>query len=164
MREVELLRPDGEKFPIGKAGFLAWGKAWGWHYDDHNQWVRGQVNGVGQHEGYDIEVPEGTPLMAPCSGVISIVGADHRWPSFGLMVQIIYSPTRPYTLINLAHFSRVDVEQGHLVEAGSTVLGLSGHTGNTFGPHLHIGARGEYGEPLPIKWIENATSKVANAT
>jgi len=132
---------------------------WWWHYttDTPSKWVKGQLNGAGQHEGYDLLVPEGTPLIAPCTGRILIAGPDKRWSKFGNMVQIEVIPSLGgYTLVNLAHLSRLYVISGDLVVRGETVIGDSGSTGNTGNPpfpHCHIGVRGDHGEPLPIKWV-----------
>ena len=158
MREVDLTLPDLGKFPLGPKGFLAWGPLWWWHYtaDTPSKWVKGQLNDMGQHEGYDLMVPEGTPLLAPCSGLVLIAGEDKNWSKFGTMVQIQSTETTPYTLVNLAHMSRLNVLRGDLVIGGQTVLGWSGATGNTGTPpfaHCHIGVRGELGQPLPIKWV-----------
>ena len=156
MREVDLVRPDLGKYPLGEKGFLAWGPMWGWHYDYANKWVKGQVDGQGCHEGYDVLCPEGTTLLAPCTGKVTIAGVDQRWSKFGTMVQIESTDHKAYTLVNLAHLSRLNVVSGDVVIRGETVLGWSGDTGNTGNPpfaHCHIGCRGENGEPLPIKWV-----------
>jgi murein DD-endopeptidase MepM/ murein hydrolase activator NlpD len=49
-----------------------------------------------------------------------------------------------------AHLSRRSVAAGKQVKGGS-VLGYSGDTGNSTGPHLHFGSRGA----SPYAWLRN---------
>lgn len=104
------------------------------------------------HNGIDFATPQGTPVVATDAGTVTMAGyeaggfgnfilLDHAWG------QSIY-----------AHLDRIDVQQGQGVARGA-VLGLSGNTGNSSGPHLHFAIRvspyvrtdgwGGYTDPLP---------------
>jgi murein DD-endopeptidase MepM/ murein hydrolase activator NlpD len=100
------------------------------------------------HTGVDISVPKGTPVLASGSGKIV-------WAGFGFLSGY-YDETDPYGIAVLirhdfgfqgaalytvyGHLDRVDVIKGQRVETGS-LLGLSGETGKTSGPHLHFEVR-----------------------
>ena len=84
------------------------------------------------HTGIDLHAEEGTPFKAIHGGVVqSSKGAD---AGFGNVVIVEHEDgTRTY----YAHASEVFVTEHQRVEAGD-VLGKSGATGHSFGPHLHI--------------------------
>ena len=100
------------------------------------------------HSGVDISVPRGTPVLASGSGKIV-------WAGYGFLSGY-YDETDPYGIAVLirhdfgfqgaalytvyGHLERVDVVKGQRVEIG-TLLGLSGETGKTSGPHLHFEVR-----------------------
>lgn len=88
----------------------------------------------GRHWGVDIGIPEGTPLLAPASG--TVLWADRLEGGYGLAV-LIGAGERRYLL---AHLSRPLVAAGQPVRAGE-VVGLSGNTGRSTGPHLHFEVR-----------------------
>ncbi len=100
-------------------------------------------NGMG-HDGIDIGMPIGTPVMAALSGTVIGTGNTDlaRSPttgaqcySFGkwVMVQHANGLSTLY-----AHLSAINVAKGQTVATGQ-VLGLSGMTGYATGPHLHFG-------------------------
>jgi len=85
------------------------------------------------HTGLDIGVPVGTPLTATMNGKVIQAGDYDGW---GNMVLIQNGPWE----ILVAHLSQIDVSLGQVVSAG-TVLGLSGSTGFSTGPHVHYEIR-----------------------
>lgn len=110
------------------AGFAQWGPMWSWN--------RNPYSGMGQHDGADISVGEGTPVWAPTSGRFlgRLTGSWH-----GNAVQWLVNGTK----LTYAHLSKF---------GGSTpggVIGYVGSTGNSSGPHLHIQAsrNGSYVNP-----------------
>lgn len=93
------------------------------------------------HYGTDFGVPVNTPLRASFDGEIVFAGGDGAsgqingvWANGeGLTVDI----KRTDGLIaRYGHMNRIDVRVGQQVKAGQ-VIGLSGNTGFTTGPHTH---------------------------
>jgi GH25 family lysozyme M1 (1,4-beta-N-acetylmuramidase) len=119
------------------------------------------------HTGIDFAVPRGTPLRAPANGVV--LYADWAqglgWPnpywiaidfdgpangdqSAGIVIVIDHRPYGlPYVSI-MAHCDQTGLNPGDVVKMGELV-GQSGNTGRSSGPHLHF-------EVLPDKWNVNA--------
>ncbi len=85
------------------------------------------------HDGLDLAVPQGTSVMATMSGRVVQAGNYGAW---GNMVMVQNGPWE----IIVAHLSRVDVTMGQTLTANS-ILGLSGNTGNSTGPHVHYEVR-----------------------
>ena len=83
------------------------------------------------HTGLDIRAERGTPVKAPASGVVSFSGAQ---PEYGVTV-IVDHGNDVRTLYG--HLSKPAVEVGQKVDRGG-LLGYTGNTGRTSGPHLHF--------------------------
>jgi LysM repeat protein len=90
-----------------------------------------------EHIGVDIAVAEGTPVLAMRAGVVTAA----RWAdwqdsraSYGLYVEIAH--VGGFATL-YGHLSALAVRAGDVVEQGE-VIGLSGNTGLTTGPHLHL--------------------------
>lgn len=83
------------------------------------------------HTGEDVSAPDGTAVMAPQTGLILLGRVD---PATGdRYIRIL---VRPGTVLQLDHFSRILVPEGVRVIRGQRI-GLSGHSGDVTGPHLH---------------------------
>ena len=83
------------------------------------------------HNGIDIAIPEGTPVTPVAPGVVIFCG---QRPGYGFTVLVEH----PNGMISLyGHNSRLEVIQGQAVDR-DTVVALSGNTGRSTGPHLHI--------------------------
>lgn len=103
-----------------------------------------------RHTGWDQQAPTGTPVTAMASGVVVFAGVldirgnyvllDHGWG--------IYT--------GYAHFSQLAVAAGQTVARGQ-LLGLSGNTGRSSGPHLHweVSVSGEWidGQAFVSLWL-----------
>lgn len=87
----------------------------------------------GMHLGTDFAVPIGTPVVAPQDGVVSRTGSDNM---NGTFVEINANGT----IHSLLHLSQSKVSNGQQVKQGQ-VVGLSGNTGYSTGPHLHWSKR-----------------------
>jgi len=101
------------------------------------------------HDGLDLLVKNGTPVLAPFSG--TVVDPAARWKPwdpgrYGKVVVIESDePTGPGYLVVLAHLSKASVAIGDRVERGQLV-GRTGQTGNAAGtkPHLHLELRAPF--------------------
>ncbi len=96
----------------------------------------------GRHTGVDLSGPLGTPLVAPAAGRVVIA---ERLDVRGNYVLIdhgygVYS--------GLAHLSEIHVTRGQIVRQGQ-VVGVSGNTGRSSGPHIHweMAVNGEWVDP-----------------
>jgi murein DD-endopeptidase MepM/ murein hydrolase activator NlpD len=86
------------------------------------------------HTGIDLAVVTGTPVKATMDG--KVVSAGWNTQGYGNLVIVENGAYRTY----YAHLSSIPVAVGDTVKAGS-VIGLSGSTGNSTGPHLHYEIR-----------------------
>lgn len=86
------------------------------------------------HSGIDIGVPLGTPVVATHSGVVTFAG----WSAYGYGYLIILQSGTYITYYG--HLTNFNVKQEDVIGAG-TLLGWSGSTGNSTGPHLHYETR-----------------------
>lgn len=92
------------------------------------------INGdIRMHNGIDIAIAEGTPVMPVASGRVAYSGMQ---PGYGNMVVIQHDDG----MISIyAHHLRNTVKTGERVKK-DTVLAYSGSTGHSTGPHLHFEA------------------------
>jgi murein DD-endopeptidase MepM/ murein hydrolase activator NlpD len=86
------------------------------------------------HAGIDIAVPEGTPIHAADSGQVALMGWVGGYGNY-TCVQHTGSLSTCY-----AHQSSFATSNGAHVSQGQ-VIGYSGNTGNSTGPHLHFETR-----------------------
>lgn len=94
------------------------------------------------HEGLDVGVPMDTPLTAPISGTIIEAG----WNDYGFGNSVVIQTDDGFT-IRLGHMDSVAVADGQRVDAG-TLMGYSGNTGASTGPHTHIEVHDPDGNPI----------------
>lgn len=87
------------------------------------------------HSGIDFRTPEGTPVNAVMSGVVSETGKDR----FGYGNKVLITHGGGYESL-YAHLAEIDVKPGDKVTTDS-VIGKSGNTGRSTGPHLHLEIR-----------------------
>jgi murein DD-endopeptidase MepM/ murein hydrolase activator NlpD len=83
------------------------------------------------HEGEDFAVPVGTDLASMSTGTVVFAGQES---GFGNLVKIRYWDG---TVTFFGHMSRITATAGEAVEPGH-VVGQSGNTGHSTGPHLHL--------------------------
>jgi len=91
--------------------------------------------GSGVHEGVDIPLSIGVEIKAVMDGVISFSGTGGGSMSRGLYITIDHGGGMT-TLYS--HLSKSFVSKGNAVMRGD-VIGLSGNSGFSTGPHLHFG-------------------------
>lgn len=94
---------------------------------------RNSPGGIGStnHGGIDLSVPVGTPLRSMSSGTVTAVG---WYGGQGMRVNIDFGNGVSAVY---AHMSGFAVSPGQQVAAGQ-MIGWSGNTGNSTGPHLHL--------------------------
>jgi murein DD-endopeptidase MepM/ murein hydrolase activator NlpD len=85
------------------------------------------------HPGMDIAVPQGTPIKAPASGIVTFADANLYLTGGTVLIDHGHGVSS-----NFLHMSRVDVKVGDRIEQGQ-VIGAVGMTGRATGPHLHWG-------------------------
>ncbi len=102
------------------------------------------------HPGVDLRAPVGTPIYAPADGVVEFAGYNAT-NGFGYVVIIEHNfgfKSR------FAHMSRKDVvKEGEFIKKG-TLIGYSGNTGLSTGPHLHYEIRFIQRPLDPINFIK----------
>ncbi len=98
------------------------------------------------HAGIDIALPEGTPLRAADSGQVIVAGYSGGYGNY-TCIQHTGSLSTCY-----GHQSSIAVSVGSAISQGQ-VIGASGNTGNSTGPHLHFETR-ENGSPVdPLGYL-----------
>jgi murein DD-endopeptidase MepM/ murein hydrolase activator NlpD len=86
------------------------------------------------HEGIDIIVPEGTPVLAAADGVVAYTG----WlGGYGNLVVVDHGEGLSTAY---AHNSSFASTVGQAVSRGQ-VVSYSGNTGDSSGPHVHFEVR-----------------------
>lgn len=99
-------------------------------------------HGDGYHAGTDIRLPIGTPVRTIANGIVTVAETKN---GFGQTI-VVKHPNVPdpenrgqtTTLYSVyAHLSSIHVRVDDVVSK-SGLIGLSGNTGNSSGPHLHF--------------------------
>lgn len=83
------------------------------------------------HPGVDIAAPEGTPIVAPDNGKITLVQPNN--PSAGNYVEMVTSDGQRHRFM---HMSKIETTLGDVVKKGD-IIGRVGSTGFSTGNHLH---------------------------
>lgn len=95
-------------------------------------WRRDPISGGREyHRGYDLAVPIGTPVRPMQSGTVCYAGPRG---GYGNLVAVDHH--NGFTTL-YGHLSRILVKLGNPVTM-DTVIALSGNTGRSTGPHLHL--------------------------
>lgn len=87
------------------------------------------------HPGVDIALPEGTAVVASDTGTVTFAG----WNIYGYGNLIVVNHGNGYETF-YAHLSGISVVPGQIVYQGN-VIGSTGNTGNSSGPHIHFEVR-----------------------
>jgi murein DD-endopeptidase MepM/ murein hydrolase activator NlpD len=135
LRKAEADRKAREKWlmPIKGATFTS---GFGW------RWGR-------MHEGNDFGTPVGTRLGSMSTGTVIFAGVEG---GYGNKVEIEYWDG---TVSVYGHMSEIDVVVGQKLAPGDLV-GLSGNTGHSTGPHLHLEIHPGGGAAIdPAPWLHD---------
>lgn len=112
------------------------------------------------HTGVDFGAPLGSPVYAAADGVVMRVDNNDKglskWKKYQYGKYILIKHNNNLTTL-YAHLSQQLVKAGDQVKKGD-LIGYSGNTGYTFGPHLHFGVY--YTPELILKSIPPANGLV----
>jgi murein DD-endopeptidase MepM/ murein hydrolase activator NlpD len=100
------------------------------------------------HQGVDISVPPGTPIVAPADGVVSFAGRESE---YGLMICLDHGNGFSTAY---GHMKEIAVQTGDRVRMGQ-VIGTVGVSGNTTGPHLHYEVRIQGNAVNPFRYLHS---------
>jgi hypothetical protein len=99
------------------------------------------------HSGLDIRAGSGTPVYAPAAGSVMHAGPAQEYGTaiildHGQNLRTLYG-----------HLSKINVQPGQRVERGA-IIGHTGNTGRSSGPHLHyeIHVKGQAVNPRAYLW------------
>ncbi len=109
--------------------------------------IRGK--GSVYHHGIDISVLEGTPVYAVSNGKVITAGSK---TGYGRVVEIEHYVKNHRIVTTYAHLNDYVVKPGDIIQADD-LIGHSGNTGTSTGPHLHYGIKldGKSVDPLGSK-------------
>ena len=117
----------------------------------------GRVGGPhsgGVHSGLDFGAPINTPVRTASDGRVEVAA----WQ--GAAGKAVTIKTRTGHRVLYGHLNQIDVKTGQKVAAGD-VIGRVGSTGNSTGPHLHIGVHRKDGTLIdPIVWMKTSVKEL----
>jgi murein DD-endopeptidase MepM/ murein hydrolase activator NlpD len=112
---------------------------------------------AGHHTGVDFAAPSGTTVRSVGTGKVELAGEAG---AYGNAV-IVHMKDGKHVLF--AHLSKITVRLGRAVRA-NTVIGESGNTGRSTGPHLHFEVRAQRGygtEVDPVTYLARHGVRIA---
>lgn len=99
------------------------------------------------HAGEDFGTPVGTNLVSMSTGTVAFAGQES---GYGTIVKILYWDG---TVSFYGHMSRLAVTSGETLLPGE-VVGQSGNTGESTGPHLHLEIHPNGDQAVnPLPWL-----------
>lgn len=105
------------------------------------------------HAGLDIAVPIGTPLYSCTDGIVT---TSRYSDSAGNFIVVLLESGYSVTYM---HLDSLGVKQGDTVTKGM-LIGATGNSGRSTGPHLHVEVRTEKNQPIdPTFIISNGVNK-----
>ncbi len=131
-----------------------------WYSRIKTKWYRSRDGGRRVHTGMDIRCAHGSPIYACAGGTVSSVGYHVKG---GYYVSVVDDDGYEYFYYHMIKNSQC-VVRGQIVETGER-LGLSGNTGNSAAPHLHLSIitpERRFVDPFPIyyRWVYQHTGKL----
>ncbi len=116
------------------------------------------------HNAIDMAAPIGTPVVAAMSGTVLGTGNTdlvRGCYSFGKWIMIVHGNGLSTMY---SHLSEIDVTKGQQVSTGQ-LIGLSGMTGYSTGPHIHFGVYATEGtQIMTLRQFRGTTIGCADAT
>jgi len=102
--------------------------------------------GTRPHQGVDISVPPGTPVIAPADGTVIFCGQESE---YGLLICIDHGNGFSTAY---GHLKELLVQTGDQVKTGQ-IIGTVGISGNSTGPHLHYEVRIQGNPVNPLHYL-----------
>lgn len=99
------------------------------------------------HKGIDIRAKIGTPILATANGLVKVAKKEGNW---GNLIVISHSDGFETWY---AHLDSFDVQENQKVSVGE-IIGKSGNTGLSTGPHLHYEVRHNGKNVDPMNYLE----------
>lgn len=98
------------------------------------------------HNGIDLAMPKGTELHSIASGTVERVVNNIGGLGKGVYIKDGNGDVQIY-----GHLDQVSVKEGAHIDVGD-LIGFSGNTGHSTGPHLHFGLMhdSQYADPTPL--------------
>jgi murein DD-endopeptidase MepM/ murein hydrolase activator NlpD len=127
--------------PLGDAASAPVSSAFGWRRDP-------MTGAAAFHKGIDLAVAYGHDVSAAAPGVVAFAGVQN---GYGTTVIIDHEGGRQ---TRYAHLSESLVRQGEMVAEGQ-VVGKSGSSGRSTGPHLHFEMLVNGRAVDPRRWARN---------
>lgn len=111
----------------------------------------------GFHSGIDFLPGYGAPVAAIADGVVTWVGWDGSY-GFAVRIQHNVDGVRTESIYGHMQDDSSDLYPGQTIKAG-TIVGLTGDTGYSTGPHMHLGIaiNGEVVDPF--EWLTQHSSQ-----
>ncbi|MDJ0632957.1 MAG: M23 family metallopeptidase [Xenococcaceae cyanobacterium MO_188.B29] len=105
------------------------------------------------HKGVDYSGSEGSTVVAPAAGKISLVGKEEE--GFRVHGNTVGIDHGQGVVSLFLHLKDINVKEGDMVQAGQAI-GTVGATGASTGPHLHWGVyvHGVAVDPVPWRFSE----------
>ena len=94
-----------------------------------------------KHQGIDIAMDENTPIPSYTDGTVSNIDESGK----GNAGKYIEVTDKNGNKIQYMHLNSIDVKKGDSISTGQ-IIGKSGNTGHSTGPHLHVQALDEQGK------------------
>jgi murein DD-endopeptidase MepM/ murein hydrolase activator NlpD len=134
-----VLANAARRFPVHPCPGFRISSGWGPRVDP----ITGQAGAF--HRGIDFACPLGTPLYAPCDGVIDGYAPFGTGGPDGVFIRVRRADG---VQVSFSHCLSLLVAHGDSVKAGE-MIARSGNTGRSTGPHLHLAVRvdGELVDP-----------------
>lgn len=111
------------------------------------------------HTGIDYACPMGTPVLASEAGRVFFAG----WKDGGYGYCVFLTHSDGNVTIYEHLMSRISVNVGQNVSQGQ-VIGYSGSTGNSTGPHLHFEIRGANGKAFdPMTVLHSVDDSISHS-
>lgn len=85
------------------------------------------------HNGIDFAAPIGTPIFAPADGIVTTIKSTKQSKGSGNLIKIEHGMGFK---TSYSHLSKILVSNNQVVSKGD-IIGLTGNTGRSTGPHLH---------------------------